>query len=87
MSKADVTRLIKTDSKFKALTKKYGLPRAPKDCTELNKGDVCMVTDCVDGKRMVIKCNGSGGCDDYHEEDCVSHTAHALKRRTAKKTP
>jgi hypothetical protein len=78
-----VTRLIKSDAKFKALIKQYGMPRAAKDCTELNKGDICMVTDCVDGKRIVMRCDGSGGCTDYSEEPCTS-TARRSKRATTK---
>ena len=67
---AHLTKLAKADPKFKALVNKYGTPRGPKDCTELNPGDVCMVTDCVDGKRIVMRCDGSGGCTNYSEESC-----------------
>jgi hypothetical protein len=83
-----VNRLIKSDTKFKALVKQYGKPRATKDCTELSKGDICMVTDCVDGKRIVMRCDGSGGCTDYSEESCTSSATAAaakLAKRTAAK--
>lgn len=65
-----LTRLAAADPKFKTLIAKYGMPRGPKDCTELNPGDVCMVTDCVDGKRIVMRCDGTGGCTSYSEEAC-----------------
>lgn len=65
-----LTRLAAADPKFKTLVAKYGRPRGPKDCTELNPGDVCMVTDCVDGKRIVMRCDGTGGCTSYSEEAC-----------------
>ncbi len=68
--RANLTKLAKADRKFKALVSTYGVPRSPRDCTELSPGDICMVTDCVNGKRIVMRCDGSGGCTKYSEEPC-----------------
>lgn len=65
-------KLAEADPHFKALVGKFGMPRATKDCSEMNPGDPCMVTDCVDGKRIVMKCDGSGGCTRYSVEECQS---------------
>ena len=71
MADAHLETLLKTDLKFKALVDKYGLPQAgPKSCTELNEGDVCMETLCRNGMKLVMRCDGSGGCTNYSEEPC-----------------
>lgn len=67
---AHLTKLVAKDANFKTLVAKYGMPRGPKDCTELNPNDICMVTDCVDGKRIVMRCDGNGACTRYSEEPC-----------------
>jgi len=61
--------LVKKDPEFKALVAKHGMPRGPKDCTEMNPGDVCMVSNCVDGKRIEMRCKG-GACTDYKVVPC-----------------
>jgi hypothetical protein len=65
-----LNELVKKDPKFKALVAKHGMPRGPKDCTEMNPGDICMVSNCVDGKRIEMRCDGSGGCTDYKVVPC-----------------
>jgi hypothetical protein len=86
MSTAHVTKLAKTDPKFKKLVTKYGMPQAgPKDCTELNENDVCMMTACNNGKRIVMRCDGSGGCTRYSEEPCTDTVAMVAKRPARKK--
>jgi hypothetical protein len=71
MADAHLEMLLKSDLKFKQLVEKYGMPKAgPKSCTELEPGDVCMETDCVDGKKLVMTCDGSGGCTRYSEVSC-----------------
>jgi len=58
------------DEKFKALVEKYGEPKAgPKTCDQLNEGDICMETDCYQGKKLVMKCKGRE-CVDYSEVNC-----------------
>jgi hypothetical protein len=68
---AHLMALTKTDTKFKSLVAKYGMPQpGPKSCTELNEGDICMETKCFNGKKIIMKCDGSGGCTQYSEVAC-----------------
>ena len=71
MARDNIRELLETDREFKALVDKYGTPESVgKDCTELKPGEICMQTDCVDHKRIVMRCDGSGGCTVYALEDC-----------------
>jgi hypothetical protein len=77
-TKSPITKLIETDAKFRALVKKYGRPRvrgskkAPASKNVFAKGgnDICMMTNCYRGKRIVMRRDASGGCTRYSEEDC-----------------
>jgi hypothetical protein len=62
--------LIETDAEFRDLVKTFGTPRKVADCSELKEDDVCMETVCYQGYRIVMKCNGSGGCVRYSREAC-----------------
>jgi hypothetical protein len=87
MANAHLMKLTKSDPKFKKLVAKYGMPQTgPKSCTELNEGDVCMETECVNGKKIVMKCDASGGCTQYSEvacNDAVIAKKPAPKRKAA----
>jgi hypothetical protein len=83
---AHLVALMKSDRKFKRLIAKYGMPKAgPKDCTELNQGDVCMETKCFKGKKIVMKCDGSGGCTQYFEVPCVTARRPMRKKKTTRR--
>lgn len=62
--------LVETNSAFRALVATYGVPHKVADCTELNEDDICMQTECYQGYRIVMRCNGSGGCVRYSREAC-----------------
>jgi hypothetical protein len=68
----DVTfkSLIENDAQFRSLVAKFGVPKKVADCTELNENDICMQTECYQGQRIVMRCNGAGACDRYSEEAC-----------------
>lgn len=72
MAKSHVTKLLQEDSKFKSLVTKYGRPRVrgSKSVLGNNPGDICMMTECYKGKRIVMRRDKSGGCTIYSEEDC-----------------
>jgi hypothetical protein len=69
-SKAFLTNLSKSDAKFKKLVGQYGLPEPVSGASGKNPGDICMETDCVDGKKIVMRRDKSGDCTEYSEEDC-----------------
>jgi hypothetical protein len=62
--------LVESDSEFRSLVATYGVPKKIKDCTELNEDDICMQTECYQGFRIVMKCNGNGACVKYSREEC-----------------
>jgi hypothetical protein len=64
-------QLLLQNPEFKALVDKHGKPKpGPKTCDQLNDGDICMETDCNNGKKIVMKCRGNE-CVDYSEVDCL----------------
>lgn len=34
------------------------------------EGEICMTGNCVNGKQIIMFCNGSGACTRYTEVDC-----------------
>jgi hypothetical protein len=71
LTPAQMQQKIAADSTFKSLVDTYGQPKTSGgDCTTKQAGDICMESDCVNGKKIVMKCDGSGGCTDYEEVDC-----------------
>ena len=69
-SDAAFKALIENDAEFRDLVATFGTPQKIKDCTELNEDDICMETKCYQGYRIVMKCNGNGGCVRYSREKC-----------------
>jgi hypothetical protein len=72
VAKSHVTKLLQNDAKFKTLAAKYGRPRVrgPKNALGSNPGDICMMTECYKGKRIVMRRDNSGNCTRYSEEAC-----------------
>jgi hypothetical protein len=62
--------LIENDAQFRSLVATFGVPQKVADCTELNENDICMQTECSQGFRIVMRCNGNGACDRYAQEAC-----------------
>ena len=66
--------LAKADPKLKRLVAKYGVPKpiakAAFAAAAVRPGDICMETDCVDGKKIVMRRDNSGNCTEYSEVDC-----------------
>ena len=55
-------------SELQTLIEQYGEPLEVYACGNL--GDICKVYKCANGKRLVLKCNGSNGCDVPTYVDC-----------------
>lgn len=69
MSKQELESFINSNNDFKALVDVYGQPKAIGGGCQ-NEGVICMESNCVNHKKIQIKCNKSGGCDDYAVVDC-----------------
>lgn len=67
----EIDALIRVDPDFARLVQIYGRPTRIKDCTiDGNPGDICMVGNCVNGKRLVLKCDDTFGCTIREEIPC-----------------
>jgi hypothetical protein len=71
-TKSHVTKLLQSDPEFKTLVAKYGRPRVRGRTSSLgfNPGDICMMTQCYQGKRIVMRRDNAGNCTRYSEEAC-----------------
>jgi hypothetical protein len=71
-SRSHVTKLLQSDRKFKSLVTKYGRPRVrgPKNIRGIKAGDICMMTECYRGKKIVMRRDRNGNCTEYSEEPC-----------------
>jgi hypothetical protein len=64
--------MIATDRAFAALVQVHGVPVAVVDCTAAssNPGDICMEGNCVNGKKLVMRCDQNNGCTVYDTVPC-----------------
>jgi hypothetical protein len=42
----------------------------PTDCSFKQPGDLCATYPCVNGKQLVVYCDGANGCTRYYECPC-----------------
>jgi hypothetical protein len=71
LTPAQMQAKIESDNTFRGLVETYGHPAATGgDCSTKHAGDICMESDCVNGKKIVMKCNSSGGCTEYAVVPC-----------------
>lgn len=71
MTSAQMQELIGADPNFRSLVSIYGQPAVTGgDCSTKKPGDICMESDCVDGKKIVMRCDESGDCTVYEEVPC-----------------
>lgn len=62
---------IANDPTFAVLVHALGIPAAIVDCTAGgHQGEICMESNCVNGKKLVMKCDQSNGCTDYEVVRC-----------------
>jgi|SRR5215469_2473072 len=62
---------IANDPTFAVLVHALGIPVAIVDCTTGgHQGEICMESNCVNGKKLVMKCDQSNGCTDYEVVRC-----------------
>jgi hypothetical protein len=71
LTRAQMNAKIRNDLIFGTLVEALGRPVAVKDCTKDGQpGDICMEGNCVNGKKLVMKCDESNGCTVYTVERC-----------------
>jgi hypothetical protein len=71
LSKAQIGAMIATDSAFANLVAVHGTPTALADCTAGgHAGEVCMEGNCVNGQKLVMKCDHGNGCTSYATVPC-----------------
>jgi len=71
LTPAQMQEKIDADETFRGLVNIYGQP-APSggDCSTKQPGDICMESDCVGGQKIIMKCDASGDCTEYHLVPC-----------------
>jgi len=69
-----INALAKADPAFKRLIAKYGMPKPTVMQAHVaslaNAGEICMETDCVDGKKIVMRRGATGDCTEFSEVPC-----------------
>jgi hypothetical protein len=71
-----INALAAANPAFKALVAKYGVPKPMAGSTALkpvvteSANAICMETDCVDGKKIVMRRNSAGDCTEFSEVPC-----------------
>ena len=71
LTKTEMDALIASDGTFANLVQVHGTPVAVKDCTvDGQPGDICMEGNCVNGKKLVMRCDNSNGCTVYDTVPC-----------------
>ena len=69
-----INALAKADPAFKRLIAKYGVPkptvRQAHVASVASAGAICMETDCVDGKKIVMRRDAAGDCTEFSEVPC-----------------
>lgn len=72
LTDAQIDILINTNPHFRTLVATYGRPKEVGNCGDpaSNPGDICMESDCVSGKKLIMRCNNSNGCTEHDEIPC-----------------
>lgn len=72
LSDAELDALINSNMKFKRLVAIYGKPKPVGSCgdPDANPGDICMESNCVNGKKLVMRCDKTNGCTVHAEIPC-----------------
>ena len=69
-----VNALAKANPAFARLVAKYGMPKPTVKQAHIasaaSADEICMETDCVDGKKIVMRRNAAGDCTKFSEESC-----------------
>jgi hypothetical protein len=59
------------DQRFADLVNVHGLPVAVVDCANGGQpGAICMQGNCVNGQRLVMRCDAANGCTIYEQVPC-----------------
>lgn len=71
LSKRKLRSMLKKDLVFASLVDLHGEPVATVDCREGgHENEICMEGNCVNGKKLVMRCNKSNGCDRWDVVPC-----------------
>lgn len=63
--------MVASDQKFADLVDLHGLPVEVADCANGGApGSVCMQGNCVNGQRLVMRCDAANGCTVYDLVPC-----------------
>jgi hypothetical protein len=64
--------LIANDARFADLVQVHGRPIAVVDCTApvSKEGDICMEGNCVNGQKLVMRCDANNACTVYETVPC-----------------
>jgi hypothetical protein len=69
-----INALAKANPAFKRLVAKYGMPKPTVRQAHVafvaRAGEICLETDCVDGKKFVVRRDAAGDCSDFSEVSC-----------------
>ncbi len=69
-----INALAKANPAFKRLIAKYGAPKPTIKRAHIasvaSAGEICMETDCVDGKKIVMRRDAAGDCTEFSEVPC-----------------
>jgi hypothetical protein len=55
---------------LRAVRAKHGRALISRDCSTLKPGEICKEYKCVDGYRLVFRCNKTGGCTEAEYVKC-----------------
>jgi hypothetical protein len=71
LTQAEMDVKIANDATFAVLCHALGIPAAIKNCAAGGQpGDMCMESNCVNGKKLVMRCDQSNGCTVYEVVRC-----------------
>jgi hypothetical protein len=71
LTQAQMDVKIANDPTFATLVHALGLPVAIVDCAAGGRpGEICMESNCVNGKKLVMRCDQGHGCTVYEVVRC-----------------